>query len=118
MAKELQSASCGADLDQMLTLGDIARTYARDRPEAIALSFEGRYTTFADFERHSNQVARALLAEMLGSGARIAYIGKNCDRYFEVLFGAAKAGVVLTPISWRLSVTEIAFILEDFGAEM
>jgi acyl-CoA synthetase (AMP-forming)/AMP-acid ligase II len=118
MAKELQSASGGADLDQMLTLGDIARTYARERPAAIALSFEGRHTTFADFERHSNRVARALLAEGLGSGARIAYIGKNCDRYFEVLFGAAKAGVVLTPISWRLSVTEIAFILEDSGATM
>ena len=32
--------------------------------------------------------------------------------------GAAKAGVVIIPVIWRLAPPEIAFILEDSGAQM
>ena len=46
----------------------------------------------------AGMVAAALLAEGLIKGDRIAYVGKNSDHYFELLFGAAKAGVVLAPI--------------------
>ncbi|MDB5584155.1 MAG: acyl-CoA synthetase [Bradyrhizobium sp.] len=106
------------DFEQMRTLGDIARYHARERPEAIALSFEGRDTSFAEFDRHTSQVASQLLADGIGPGQRVAYIGKNSDIYFEVLFGAAKAGIVLTPIGWRLSPSEMAYMLSDSGAAL
>jgi long-chain acyl-CoA synthetase len=54
----------------------------------------------------------------LVKGDRIAYVGKNSDHYFELLFGAAKAGVVLAPIGWRLAPREIAYILGDAEARM
>jgi long-chain acyl-CoA synthetase len=106
------------DFDRMTTLGDVARYHQAARPEATALVFEGRTTTFADFDRHTDQVANALLAEGLIQGDRIAYVGKNSDHYFELLFGAAKAGVVLAPIGWRLAPREIAYILGDAEARM
>jgi acyl-CoA synthetase (AMP-forming)/AMP-acid ligase II len=104
------------DLDQMPMLSDIARYHALTRPRRIALSFEGRETTFSEFDRHSSQVANALVAEGVKTGGRIAYFGKNSDHYFEILFGAAKAGLVLTPIGWRLAPEEVSFILEDSSA--
>ena len=106
------------DFDRMTTLGDVARYHHEVRPEATALVFEGRSTPFADFDRHTDQVANALLAEGLVKGDRIAYVGKNSDHYFELLFGAAKAGVVLAPIGWRLAPREIAYILGDAEARM
>ncbi len=106
------------DFDAMPTLAEVARYHARVRPDAIALSFEGRDTTFAAFDRRTNQVARALTAEGLGKGDRIAYLGKNSDHYFELLFGAAKAGVVMAPVGWRLAPPEVAYIVGDTGARL
>jgi long-chain acyl-CoA synthetase len=102
--------------DHMPTLGDLARYQARERGAATALTFEGRETSFAAFDRHASQVAGALIAEGVTKGKRIAYVGKNSDHYFELLFGAAKMGAVMTPIGWRLAPSEAAFIIEDSGA--
>jgi len=106
------------DFDRMRTLGDVARYHAEARPGDVAFSFEGRDTTFAAFDRHTNQVAAALIGAGLSTGDRIAYVGKNSDHYFELLIGAAKAGVVTTPIGWRLAAAEIAYIVGDSEARM
>ncbi|MES2894405.1 MAG: fatty acid--CoA ligase [Pseudomonadota bacterium] len=106
------------DFDAMPTLGDVARYHAHHRPEATALVFEGRETSYSAFNAHVNQVAQALLAAGLNRGDRIAYLGKNSDHYFELLFGALKVGVVMAPIGWRLAAPEIAYVLEDAGARM
>ncbi|WP_375209425.1 fatty acid--CoA ligase [Hyphomonas jannaschiana] len=102
-----------ADFDQMPTLGDIARFHARERPEAVALSFEGRDTSFRQFDRNTNKVANALIASGVKKGERVAYVGKNSDQYFELLFGAAKMGGVTLPIGWRLAPAEMAYIIQD-----
>ncbi|WP_297509407.1 fatty acid--CoA ligase [uncultured Caulobacter sp.] len=106
------------DFDRMPTLGDVARYHGEARPDATAFVFEGRETTFAEFDRHTNQVANALLAAGLKVGDRVAYVGKNSDHYFELLIGAAKAGVVTTPIGWRLAAPEIAYIVGDSDAKI
>ncbi|NPT56420.1 fatty acid--CoA ligase [Paraburkholderia elongata] len=106
------------DFDSMPTLGAIARHYARLRPTSVAMSFEGRETSYHEFNRHSNQVAHALAVAGAKRADRIAYVGKNSDQYFELVFGAAKAGVVLTPVGWRLTPAEMAFIIEDCGASI
>ena len=98
------------------SLGDILRRHAAERPGKTAFQFEGRATTYAELDLHTNQVANGLAAAGLARGDRIAYLGKNSDHYFELLFGAAKAGVVMTPINWRLAGPEIAYILADSRA--
>ncbi len=106
------------DFDRIQTLGDIARYHAAERASAVALSFEGRDTTFAQFEALTNRVANALTAASLKPGDRISYVGKNSDNYFEVIIGAAKAGVVMAPVGWRLAPPEIAFIVDDADAKI
>ena len=56
--------SFAPDVDhaQIPTLADIPRYHGRVRPDAIAMSFEGRHTTYADLDRRTNRVAHALLA--------------------------------------------------------
>ena len=106
------------DFFAMPTLADVPRYHAEERPDAVALAFEGRETSFAEFEAHTNQVAQALIAQGLKKGDRIAYLGKNSDHYFELLFGAAKAGVITVPIGWRLAPPEVAYIAADAEAKM
>ena len=91
---------------------------ANNRGDAIVYEFEGRLTTFAEFDRNTNHVANALMASGVKHGERIAYLGKNSDIYFELLFGAMKAGVVMAPVNWRLAGPEIAFIVEDCKAPL
>ena len=106
----------GTDMAGIVTAGDIPRVHARLRPDAEALLFEARATSFAAFDTHTSRVANALAALGLRPGDRIAHLGKNTDLYFELLFGAFKAGVVLVPINWRLAPPEAAYILGDSGA--
>ena len=104
------------EFESMSTLGDIARHHGRTRAGNIALSFEGRDTTYGDLDRHTNQVANALIAAGVRRGEAIGYLGKNSDHYFELVLGAAKAGVVVAPIGWRLSPSEVAYIVDDSQA--
>lgn len=106
------------DYAQMLVLGDIARVHGRERPQSVALSFEGRETNYAALDRRTNRIARALLAAGIGKGDRVGYLGKNSDVFFELMLGCGKAGAVLTPIGWRLAPPEVAFVLGNAEARM
>ena len=102
--------------EQPANLADIVRAQAKNRGNALAFDFEGRQTTFAQFDVNTNRVANALIAMGLKKGDRIAYLGKNSDIYFELLMGAMKAGVVMAPVNWRLAGPEVAFIVADCKA--
>src|SRR5712675_1490677 len=97
-------------------LADMVRARAKSRGNANALEFEGRRTSFAEFDIKTNRVANALRALGVKPRERIAYLGKNSDNYFELLLGAMKADVVMAPVNWRLAGPEIAFIVADCKA--
>jgi fatty-acyl-CoA synthase len=94
----------------------MVRARAKTRGDAVAYEFEGRQTSFAQFDVLTNRVANALKATGVRPRERIAYLGKNSDSYFELLLGAIKANVVMAPVNWRLAGPEIAFIVEDCKA--
>ena len=100
------------------TLGESLRDTAARTPDRIAFTFEGRRTDFATFERHARQVAAALQAAGIKPGERVAYIGKNSDVFFEALYGAVLAGVVIAPVNWRLAGPEISVIVADTQARL
>ena len=87
-------------------------------PHNTAFTFEGRATDFATFNRRTDQVAAALHADSIVPGDRIAYVGKNSDVFFEMIYGAMKIGAVVAPVNWRLAPPEIAIIIEDSQARL
>ncbi len=104
--------------DHLHSLADITRIQRAERPDAIAQIFEGRETTFETLDRRANRIANALRAEGLAPQARVAYLGKNSDRFFELAFGAFKANVVIVSVNWRLALPEMTYIVEDARCEM
>src|SRR6202790_914043 len=105
-----------SDIQEPANLVDMVRVRAKTRGNATAFEFDGRQTSFAEFDIKTNRVADALRAIGVKPRERIAYLGKNSDIYFELLLGAMKANVVVAPVNWRLAGPEIAFIVADCKA--
>ncbi|MGF0253947.1 acyl-CoA synthetase [Rhodococcus erythropolis] len=72
------------------------------------------YKTLAD---RVNQVARVFRAYGLGPGSHAAIMTENVIPFAEVLWAAFMSGIVLTPVNNRLTASEVAYIVNDCGAE-
>ncbi len=105
-------------IPEIETMADVPRYHARVRPKSIAMIDGERVSDYARFQERTAKVANALLGLGVKPGSRIAAIDQNSDRYFEILFGAAKVGAVLVSVNWRLAPPEIAYILNDARAEV
>jgi long-chain acyl-CoA synthetase len=103
---------------QLRTLVDVVRQHAARQPDTIAMICDGRRIDYAALHRVSNQVAHGLRGAGLQPGDRVAYLGRESEHYYELLFGAAKSGMVLVPINWRLAADEVDHILRDSGTAM
>ncbi|MDX6741161.1 AMP-binding protein [Actinocorallia sp. A-T 12471] len=90
---------------------ELLRRSASLRPDAPAVIGDGRAIRYGELAERSDRVADLLSA--LPPGARVGYLDRNATEYFELLFGAAKAGVALVPLNFRLSPPEIRWILDD-----
>ncbi len=98
---------------EIKNLADIPRYYGRTSPDKTALIDVSGSRSFRELDTISNQVASALIAAGVGPKSHIGFFGKNSGRYYEMLFGANKAGCALAPLNWRLSVAELVPVIED-----
>jgi len=111
----LAKAKQTADL---FTFDEFLLYWAKDRPEKLALEGDDLRFSFAEMEDATARVASALLEIGLKKGDRIAWFGKNSVTYFTLFFGAARAGIVMVPVGWRLAEPEAAFIIDNAGAKL
>src|ERR1700733_6815230 len=105
-------------MNAIRTIADIARHQARMRPQALAMTCRERRTSYGELDLRSNQIANGLLEAGAQSGSRVAYLGRNSEVHFELLFGAAKARCTMVPLNWRLAAPEVEFILKDCQPEL
>ena len=101
---------------ELTLLSDIPRWHREERPEATALAFGTRTTTWAELDRRSNQVANGLRSLGVEPRDRIAVLARDDDHGVALAFGCAKAGAVLLGLNWRLATPEIHYILEHSEA--
>ena len=99
-------------------LADIVRRHARERPDATAMVYQGRVTSYGLLDRLASRVANGLIAEGIRPQVRVAHLDKSSDSFFELLFGVAKAGAVMVSVNWRLAAPEILHIVNDAEAEV
>ena len=103
---------------ELFTFDQFLRHWADDRPERVALEGDDLSFSFAGLEDATARVAAALGALGVTKGERIAWFGKNSATYFALFFGAARAGVVMVPVGWRLAEPEAAFIIDNAEAKL
>jgi fatty-acyl-CoA synthase/long-chain acyl-CoA synthetase len=103
---------------ELQTLAATSAFHARRQPEHIAVICEQRQTSYGELHRESNRIAHAIKSEGLKRAARVAFLGKDSELYYEILFACAKSETVLVPINWRLTAPEVDYILRDSDAEL
>lgn len=102
----------------MANLTEFLGFHARSTPDRSALVFEGKTITYgAMFTR-----ARAAAGWLEGRGVRpgdvVALWMKNSPAFLDLVFGASHRGAVLLPMNYRLTASEIAYVLTDSGAKL
>lgn len=95
------------------SLSDLIHSHASNRPTARAVEFAGRSLSWSELDLIGRCIGAQLNREGIKPGEHVGLLAKNTDAYFELLAGCSHAQCVLTPINWRLSPDEIAFILKD-----
>ena len=96
-----------------VVLGDLLTELATLGAGRPAITCGGTTLTFGALDRRSSQVANALVRAGVRPGDRVAVLTRNRPEFFELLFGAARAGAVLVALNWRLAPPEIAAIVAD-----
>jgi long-chain acyl-CoA synthetase len=84
----------------------------------LATLCAGRQRTWNECGERVAKLAGALSGLGIGNGERVAILALNSDRYFEFFYGVPWAGGVFVPVNIRLAPPEIAYWLNDSGAEI
>lgn len=95
------------------TVPDIVRHWASKTPDKIALTCGPDSRSYHELDARSNRIANAILAVGARPGASVGFLGKNAIEFFEVWFGATKAGAAIAPFNWRCTATELAQLFDD-----
>lgn len=87
--------------------------WADHRPTSLALEFEGRQQTYAEFARSIAGTAAWLASEGVREGDRVAWLGPNRPLALELLFACARLGAIYLPLNARLTPAEHRWIVDD-----
>ena len=86
--------------------------------DRTALIDGNRRFTYSEFDRRTNQFARALRELGVRQGDRVAALLFNSATFLETMFATAKLGAVFVPMNFRLSAREVTYLLADSGADV
>ncbi len=94
---------------------EVFATAKPDHP-AIIMAATGEVVTYREMETAANRFARLLRERGLRRGDHIAVMLDNDPRYLEVVWGALRSGIYVTPINWHLGPEEAGYVLSDCDA--
>jgi long-chain acyl-CoA synthetase len=86
-----------------------------DRPAVI---HEQGSLSFREFLKQVDALAAGLAALPIAKGERLCILAQNDPAYLELYGACAKLGVLVYPISWRLSSEEISRVVERAAPRM
>jgi acyl-CoA synthetase (AMP-forming)/AMP-acid ligase II len=89
------------------TVGDLLTVQAKRRPAATAVVDGARSYSYKSLNSRANRLANALTSMGIGRGDRIAILSENRAEYIETTYAAAKLGVILAALNWRLAKNEL-----------
>ncbi|EOM74988.1 acyl-CoA synthetase [Rhodococcus rhodnii] len=98
-----------------IDLGSWIARRAAISPERPAITFDGETLTYRAFQQRIDRVAAVLAAGGVAAGDRVGYLGFNHVAFLESMLGAARIGAIFVPLNFRLTGSELAWILTDAG---
>lgn len=89
------------------TIGALFHARVPANPHHRAVVDGARVQTYAVLEERSNRLANALLESGLQRGDRVGLLARNRLEYVEIELAAAKAGLIVACLNWRLGDREL-----------
>ena len=106
------------DLDpQSGSLVDIVDTSVRDYPDAPALQFFGRETSYAEMSDQIARVAGALAERGVKAGDPVALVLPNCPQHIVAFYAVLRLGAVVVEHNPLYTPRELRKQFEDHGAK-
>jgi long-chain acyl-CoA synthetase len=87
-----------------------------DKP-AVIMAGSGETVTYRQLDERSNQCAHLFRSLGLQHGDVVAFCLENRAEFFDLVWGAQRAGLIYVAISCRLTASEMDYILNDSGAK-
>lgn len=97
----------------MYPVGEFLRRRADFSPNLEALVSNETRITYREYNHRVNQVAHYLLSEGVEKGERIAVLCATDHPFCTLFYAIAKVGAILVPINYRLTSTEIDWMVES-----
>ncbi|MDT5308259.1 MAG: fatty-acyl-CoA synthase, partial [Mycobacterium sp.] len=88
------------------------------QPSATALRFLGNTVTWAELRDRVAALAGALIRRGVGFGDRVMVLMLNRTEFVESLLAANMIAAIAVPINFRLTPSEVAFLVEDCEARV
>ncbi|MBS1848602.1 MAG: acyl-CoA synthetase [Actinobacteria bacterium] len=95
---------------------DVWEIVARQIPDAPAQIQGDRRTTWAEFDRRADGVARFLLDAGVAEQDKVAQYLYNCPEYLESVFATFKAGLVPINTNYRYTDSELVYLWDNADA--
>jgi fatty-acyl-CoA synthase len=94
--------------------------HAIDHPDKAALivAETGERISYAELDRRSNRAAQLFRAQGLVVGDTIALFLENVPEFYDIAWGAQRAGLFYVCISSKLTAPEADYIIRDSGATL
>jgi len=89
------------------------RRAVRYFPNNTATICRGRRQSYRELGRRVRALARALHAQGIRPGDRVAIYLLNSAEFLETVYACFEAGAVVVPLNTRLAAAELVFILND-----
>ena len=96
-----------------LCLHQLLQEQATQRPESIAVEFEGRSLSYAELDRRSNQLAQLLRKRGVGAERLVGVCMERSLEMVVALLGILKAGGAYVPLDPAYPSDRIQYVLED-----
>jgi fatty-acyl-CoA synthase len=92
--------------------------HALMQPQAPALRFLGKTLTWRELRRRVVALADALSRRGVGFGDRVMILTLNRPESMEAVLAANMLGAIAVPVNFRLTPTEVAFLVGDCEAHV
>ena len=113
----MRRAGAGADVGGADAIGgsrslaDLIRQRAAQFPERVAFVTPAGAWTFGELDAQSNRIAQGFIAAGVAAGDCVASLTKHAAECMLLLLAASKIDAALAPLNWRLSATELEYVL-------
>ncbi|MDP3968873.1 MAG: AMP-binding protein [Nocardioides sp.] len=97
-------------------LATVFETVADTVPDRVALTYEGRDLTYAEFDREATQVAHLLTDSGIGAGEHVAIFLKNCVEHVTTMVGLLKIRAVPINVNYRYTDAELEYLFTNSDA--